>query len=158
MLKWFRDYENLEQLKKAYKELVLKYHPDRGGDNAVMAEINGEYEKAFKLLQEKSTNKTEKNEKVNEYRDIIIQLLNISGIQIEICGAWLWISGNTYSNRKRLSEIGCHWASKKQLWYWRPAEAACYHNRNTKEMNEIRNKYGSTILKAKEQEKLEASA
>ena len=154
-MKWFKNCESLEQLKKIYKELILKHHPDRGGDNATMAEINGEYEKMFKLLQEKSSNKTEKAENVNEYREIIHKLLNLTGIEIEICGAWLWIGGNSKPHKEALKELGCFWAFKKKLWYWRPAEAACYHNKRAKSMDEIRNKYGSSILKAKEHGKLD---
>lgn len=154
-MKWFLKCETLEQLKKTYKELILKYHPDRGGDNATMAEINNEYEKMFKTLQEKSTNKTEKVENVNEYRDLIQQLLNLIGIEIEICGAWLWISGNTRPHKEFLKILGCFWAPKKQLWYWRPEEARCFNNKHTKSMEEIRSKYGSSVLKGKEQEKLD---
>lgn len=154
-MKWFTNCKTLEELKKVYKELILKYHPDRGGDNATMAAINKEYEVVFKKLQETSTNKTEKVENVNEYRDLIHQLLNLVGIEIEICGAWLWISGNTKPHKEALKVLGCYWAPKKQLWYWRPEEAKCFRNRKTKSMDEIRRKYGSTVIVGKEQEKLE---
>lgn len=157
-MRWFSSCNTMEELKKVYKELVLKYHPDRGGDNHVMAEINNEYEQAFKILQSKSTNKTEQAEKVEEYPAIINELLNLSGIQIEICGAWLWISGNTKPHKDKLKNLGCWWASKKLMWYWRPAEAKCYSRGKTQTMDQIRMKYGSTVLKAKEHEKIEKTA
>ena len=38
---YFKDINSIEQLKKRYKELALKHHPDReGGDTATMQEIN----------------------------------------------------------------------------------------------------------------------
>lgn len=157
-MKWFSKCKNMEELKKVYKELVLKHHPDRGGDNQTMAKINNEYGEAFKILQVKSTNKTEQAEKVEEYPAIINELLNLSGIQIEICGAWLWISGNTKPHKDRLKALGCWWASKKLMWYWRPAEAKCYSRGKTQTMDQIRMKYGSTVLKAKEREKIEKTA
>jgi len=33
-----------QEVRQRYKELALKHHPDRGGDNAVMQEINLQYE------------------------------------------------------------------------------------------------------------------
>ena len=156
-MKWFANCENLEQLKKTYKELIMKHHPDRGGDNATMAEINNEYEKVFKILQNKSTSTTEKAEKVNEYRDLIHELLNLAGIQIEICGAWLWISGETKPHKERLGELNCHYAGAKKMWYWR-AEDMKGRSRKPQPMDHIRQKYGSTVIKAKEHEKLEQTA
>jgi hypothetical protein len=153
-MKWFTTCQNLEALKKAYKELVMEHHPDRGGDNATMAEINNEYEKMFAMLQKTSTNKAEQSEKVNEYRDIINELLKLHGLQIEICGAWLWISGKTYENKVALGKLDCNWAAKKKLWYWRPEESACTHNRHTQDMQSIRAKYGSQILVSRHPDQL----
>lgn len=155
-MKWFASCKNMEELKKLYKELVLKNHPDRGGDNATMAQINAEYDKVFVEMQKVSTNKTEQNEKVNEYRDIINQLLNLSGIQIEICGAWLWISGNTKPHKETFKKLKCMWSSKKAMWYWRPEEASCRHRGRGQDMEQIRAKYGSTVLVAKDPSKLTA--
>lgn len=39
-----------DQVKSKYRELSLKYHPDRGGDPTRMAEINRAYEDALKEL------------------------------------------------------------------------------------------------------------
>lgn len=145
---WFTNCQSLEELKKTYKDLVKQYHPDLnpGLGSETMAKINAEYDKVFKELQKESKSKIEQVEMPNEYRDLIIKLLNLHGLKIEICGAWLWISGDTYGNKKALKEIGCQWASQKQMWFWRPEEAKCYHNRHTKDMDEIRGKYGSTVL------------
>src|ERR1035441_9676592 len=41
---YFTNINSIEELKKCYKELALKHHPDRkGGDTATMQEINNEY-------------------------------------------------------------------------------------------------------------------
>lgn len=42
---YFRDFNTLEELRKQYKELLKKYHPDNGGDVAIMQEVNAEYDK-----------------------------------------------------------------------------------------------------------------
>ena len=41
----FTNISSIQELKKRYKELALKFHPDReGGDTATMQEINNEYQ------------------------------------------------------------------------------------------------------------------
>lgn len=41
----------LEELKKAYRDLALKHHPDCGGTNEAMKLINAEYEDLFKRIE-----------------------------------------------------------------------------------------------------------
>lgn len=50
-MKYFSGVNSLEALKAAYKRLALENHPDRGGDTAVMQEINAEYDAAFSRLK-----------------------------------------------------------------------------------------------------------
>ena len=47
MNRYFKQCTTLEELKAEYKKLVMKHHPDRGGDTATMQEINAEYDEAF---------------------------------------------------------------------------------------------------------------
>jgi curved DNA-binding protein CbpA len=42
--KYFTGCSSLDEVKRLYKELAMKYHPDRGGDKATMQAINLEYE------------------------------------------------------------------------------------------------------------------
>ena len=50
-MKYFASINDLSALKAAYKRLALANHPDRGGDTAVMQEINSEYDAAFARLK-----------------------------------------------------------------------------------------------------------
>lgn len=45
-MKYFENIKNLEELRKEYKKLVKKNHPDMGGSEEEMKIINVEYEKA----------------------------------------------------------------------------------------------------------------
>ena len=77
-----------------------------------------------------------------QYRDIIIPILDLEGVEIELCGSWIWVSGNTKEHKDLFKELGFYWAPKKFMWYWRPEEFKSY-SRKSKSMSDIRNKYGS---------------
>lgn len=101
--KWFSAPRTAEELKKQYKKLALEHHPDRGGSTADMQEINAEYERLFARLKDVHQNKdgefytarTETTETASEFMDIIEKLIHMDGVQIEICGSWIWLTGNT---------------------------------------------------------------
>ena len=42
---WFENCITIEEIKKRYRTLAQKHHPDHGGTNEDMAEINSQYEK-----------------------------------------------------------------------------------------------------------------
>lgn len=148
---YFKNISSIEELKKRYKELALKYHPDReGGDTATMQEINNEYK--YFCDNPTFTFKHEGDkEDLNVYSEVLSKIINLKGIVIELIGAWLWVSGDTKAHKNELKEAGFWYAPKKQMWYFRPKEMKS-KNHKPLNINEIRNKYGSDVIK-KEKEK-----
>ena len=55
-MKWFKNPETLEDLKKQYKHLAMKHHPDMGGSTQDMQGINAEYEQLFAMLKDTHKN------------------------------------------------------------------------------------------------------
>lgn len=164
--RYFNNPETLEELRKQYKELLKKYHPDNGGSEEATKAINCEYEELFKVLKNRHERKSSGAENKSSYdnmkydftedaklRDIIQKIIHFSDISIEICGSWVWISGNSYPHRKELKEIGFKWASQKKQWYWH-SEAYVKRSRKTLSMDAIRNYYGSTEVQPEEQRRL----
>lgn len=147
--------KTLDELKKQYRRLALKYHPDKGGDTALMQELNNEYDRLFKQFMTNSgfTEAQQATEtQINEiYKEIISKIINYDGLIIEIVGKWIWVSGNTYFVRKELKEAGFKFAPNKKMWFWRPDEYAS-SNRSPLEMNEIRKIYGSETVDRDEYE------
>lgn len=158
MSKYFKDVNTLEELRKQYRDLLKKFHPDNGGNVSDMQEINAEYDKLFKVLKDRhesksadSTTNKESNYNQNMYdwendkslREALRKIINFDGIEIEIVGQWIWISGNTFTYKKELKEIGFKWASQKKQWFWH-SENFRKKSRKTLSMEEIRNYYGST--------------
>lgn len=44
---YFQNIRSLADLKKEYRRLALQHHPDKGGDTAIMQQVNIEFEKLF---------------------------------------------------------------------------------------------------------------
>jgi len=157
-MKWFKDISSLEELRKAYKKLVIKYHPDNGGSEEVIKEINAEYDIIFKQMKDgfehsesysNATDRQKQNydwEKDAQIREMIVKLSGFKGITVEIIGVWIWVS-ECYKYRKELKELGFHWAGKKQMWY---IHFDSYHKFSSKPipMSHIRAKYGSVVVNA----------
>ena len=60
----------LEEIKKAYRKLVKIHHPDKGGDSAVMLEVNSAWEILKKKHKDVNLNKVNNSKvyKQNEYK------------------------------------------------------------------------------------------
>lgn len=158
---YFADCQTIEEIKKRYRELAQRYHPDHNRTNGVdtnqiMAEINSQYEK-FRYQKFTSvnheTNKTYEQtfDPFDGYREIIDRLINLQGIQIELCGTWLWITGDTKQHKETLKELNFSFSSKKIAWYWKPGT---YRKKSKRELNleEIRNLYGSNRVNREDQQ------
>lgn len=161
MAKYFINVNTLEELRKQYKELLKKYHPDNGGSEEITKSVNAEYDQLFKVLKDRHESKSADGQKdtsnaksdysANMYdwendqalREMLQRVINFDGIEIEIVGQWIWISGNTYTYKKDLKNVGFKWASQKKQWYWH-SEAFRKRSHRTLSMEDIRNYYGST--------------
>jgi hypothetical protein len=130
-----------ETSKTAYREACKKYHPDinPAGDD-MMKLVNAAYDVIREYQGEIKDQQTDYGEALNAALNAVFGL---SGLIVEICGAWVWITGNTKEHKDRLKNAGFKWANKKQAWYFRPEE---YRSRSkgSSTLDEIREKYGST--------------
>lgn len=145
--------KTLDDLKRAYKAAAMQHHPDVGGNTAAMQEINAAYTRCFEALKSRhnaaaaadTTGKAHAtSESAGDFVAIIDALLRLDGLEIELCGRWLWIGGNTREHKEALKAAGCRWSSTKKLWSWHFAEDGVYHRGKSKGMDAIRSKYGST--------------
>lgn len=158
-MKWFQNIETLKDLRKEYRRLVVKHHPDNGGSEDVIKESNAEYDILFKRMKEdyehkdtysKATDKQKQQynwQKDVQIRDIIMQLSKFKDITVEIIGVWIWVS-NCYEYRKELKQLGFRWASQKQMWYIHFDDYHKFSSRSAS-MAYIRAKYGSVEVKFK---------
>lgn len=153
---YFTNCNNLDDLKREYRKLAFKHHPDCGGDLETMKAINNEYEAMQSKLKDAHNATADEYHKTTEtaaeFIAIIELLIKLQGLEIELCGSWLWIGGNTKEHKEALKAAGCHWSQNKKLWYWHHVEEGRKWRRGKTTINEIRAKYGSqTIVDGREQ-------
>ena len=148
---YFDGCETLNDLKSEYRRLILMNHPDVGGSEETMKAINAEYDRVHTRLAADTNRRAESDphvrkttEKPEEFREILEKLLRIESITVELCGSWLWISGDTRPHRDELKAAGCRWSPKKKMWSWHHPEDVSHWYRGSRSMSEIRDKYGST--------------
>ena len=151
-MKYFTNCHDLDELKREYRKLAFQHHPDRGGDLETMKAINNAYEEAQKRLKDAHNANADEyhqtTETAAEFIALIELLIKLQGLEIELCGSWLWIGGNTKENKEALKAAGCRWSQNKQLWYWHHEEPGRKYRRGKTTMNEIRSKYGSYTITA----------
>ncbi len=154
---YFKNCQTLDEVKKLYKNLALQYHPDRpGGNTIIMQLINAEYkyiinDPVFKFSEQSNEGKND----YFKFPEIINQIIHFD-ITIEICGNWIWLSGNTRKYCKQIKDIGFFYAPKKKMWYRRPNNYKS-SNRKSRSMEYIRFKYGNDIIDSQENYELESS-
>ncbi len=165
-MKYFNNVETLEELRKQYKELLKKYHPDNAnGSTEATQEINVEYERLFKLLKNRHEQKADSTADSNNkksydnmkydfsedktIREVLQKIIGLANINIEIVGCWIWVDGNTYEHKDTLKTLGFKWAREKKKWYFHTESFRKKSNKKLS-MEDIRNYYGSTEVQTEE--------
>ncbi len=151
-MKWFKNVTTIEELRKQYRALLKKYHPDNpDGSVEAAQEINREYDCLFADLSRFSSESGEctgeEQKAENEaFKNVMEQIAHINA-DIEVIGSWVWVHGG-YEYRELLKSVGFRFASKKKCWCWHFGEYRKYHKREVS-LDEIRSKYGSRTVNRK---------
>lgn len=129
-----------DTIKAAFRKACMTYHPDRGGSVQMMQAVNAAYAMVKDFAGEVTQEGAQAGygEALNEAINAIVTL---PGLSIEICGIWVWVSGDTRTHKETLKASSYQWASKKHQWYFRPD--GWTGGRGTFSMDDIRQKYGS---------------
>ena len=118
---YFSNCKSIEEAKRLYHKLAVKFHPDLGGNLETMQAINAEYDiiaERLKNIHESSTGEqytTEQNsnEIPSDFRDMINNLIHMEGVTVELVGRWIWLTGNTYFHKDTIKTLGFKYASNK---------------------------------------------
>jgi hypothetical protein len=149
---------NLEKVKKSYRIKCKEFHPDLNPNGEeMMKAINAAYERLLDcrfpiIIKEGQEIKTDFSKVLEE---ILVKIKHIPGIEIEVCGSWIWVSGNTKPYKDQLKEAGFKWASKKQNWFYAASPGGAKKGRGWS-MGKIRDIYGSQQVEKEERTKMAA--
>lgn len=130
-------------VKAAFRKAAQKYHPDKGGSTEMMQAVNAAYAELQKHYGETIAEFGADAGYAGRLNDAINAIIHLDGLNIEVCGLWVWVSGDTRTHKDAIKAAGYFWASKKFMWYFRPADQA---GGRGKSMDEIRGKYGSVSV------------
>ncbi|HTB32667.1 MAG TPA: J domain-containing protein [Bacteroidia bacterium] len=149
-MNYFKDCKTIDEVKSLYRTLAKENHPDKGGKTETMQRINSEYTLACAMIAKGQNLSAEETENIilnaERYKEALNSIMNLSGLVIELVGAWIWVTGNTYEHRAILKASGFLFAHKKVAWYFRTDEYKTA-NRKVMSLEAIRSKYGSQAIK-----------
>ncbi len=134
--------QTAQSIKRAYREACKKFHPDRNpmGED-MMKTVNEAYEA---LKDFSGVLKNTEADYGDKYNDILNALSALNGIIIELCGTWIWVTGETKQHKDVLGKkgLGLKFANKKKAWHYRPAEYKSF-SRGKYSLDQIRENHGS---------------
>ena len=152
----FMNCNTLEEAKGLYKALARENHPDTGGDLRTMQEINAEYAEfcaSFANREGRERQRTahahgkksaadyhDLDQVTEEVKRMIEFALNLDGVEIELMGLWVWLTGNTKTHKEAIKTQGFKWAKNKNAWYFAGVPT---FNRKERSLDEIRTMHGS---------------
>jgi hypothetical protein len=149
----------LEMIKMCYRRACSMFHPDRNPAGLEMMKlVNAAYESLQNYVSQPEDGRDYMKEQNygDDINDALNAIINL-GLHIEVCGSWLWVSGDTRTHKETLKAAGFKWAPKKAMWHFRPDDYKSF-SRGKYSMDEIRAIHGSQVIKAKSYTQIETRA
>ena len=130
--------------------LAKRLHPDAGGNEDDFKSMQAAFAAAWARLKNMHVNKAgeryerDTQETAEDFMEIINELIRLRNIRVEICGSWIWCSGDTKPYRSILKKLHFRWSKSKSAWYFHRDPYRKYNSRELT-LDEIRTMYGSKM-------------
>ncbi len=178
---YFAHCRDAEEIKREYRRLCKQWHPDLGAQIAdeierrtkKMQEINVAYAQASAVyrhedIRQRARQYNKPEPTPQDYadadatderiREAIEKIVVLEGLDIEICGLWVWVSGTqkrgtSVANDHALDvlmQTGFKYSGGKKKWHFAGVPAGGYRKFT---MEQIRQRYGSKKVESKPKEK-----
>ena len=138
-MSFFNNVRTAEELKRQWRHLVKVFHPDLGGTDEDMKRINFEYDQLLRRVGNvhegkdgniwedtkgpKDRYKCDISDLDDGFREVILEVMKMKGIEILLVGSWIWLEGETRPWKDALKKIGFRWSGPRKKWYWHKADA-----------------------------------
>lgn len=155
-MNFFKGCTTIEEVKKLFRGLARKHHPDLGGDTETMQKLNASYHQMLESLdgQEsfddkgKAHNYKYRHETEQVIMDKIYAVLSVLAkaeieetVEVVLIGLWVWVRGNTRACKDGLKELGFKWHSKRVCWYWKPYNSGRGYS-SPESLGQLADRYG----------------
>src|SRR5574344_377644 len=111
---------NVEELKKAYRKLALKYHPDHAKDDGkAFIALQEAFETLHDKLKSNDKDAWKHKESASDFLNIINEIIKYN-IDIEIIGSWIYVKGTEKKSIKDtvLNPLKFWWSRKHKAWIY----------------------------------------
>lgn len=130
----------------AYRRAAMKFHPDRNPAGADMMKACNAAIESIRKWYADGNDELRPHTNPSGYGDLLNEALNalngLDGLDIEICGSWIWVGGNTKAHKETIKAAGYKWGRNKSRWYFRP-EGYQKRHKGSWSMDKIRDHHGS---------------
>jgi len=105
-LKYFNHCKTLDEIKSEYKMQAQQWlsTEKNAGEPSLMTSLDNEYYEISQRPKFKQQSQ-EIQEEFLAFPKIVKELISLE-LNLEICGVFLWVSGNTYDHVDKLKELG----------------------------------------------------
>jgi hypothetical protein len=167
-LKWFKGLKYLTEGKKLYKELMLKHHPDRGGDAEVCKEINDEFDSFLvqAVKEEPNSDKADfdfyemgsdftykKRRFTDRYWETLGAAMRLN-CDVEVMGTWIWLWNVSPIDVFQVINLGFTNSRKHGGWFWYDPEVQDWNShigpKREYTTGDLRDLWGSSTKKKKQ--------
>lgn len=140
-----------EIVRAAYLAACKRYHPDLNPAGAEMMKLVNEAKDSLKDARYplEQSGESDPYDYGAEIFAALNKIIHLQNIKIEICGSWVWVSGNTKQHWPLFKEVGFRFSGPKKMVYFRPEDQKRRYRKGSMTMTEIREKYGVQNIKIK---------
>ena len=110
----------------------------------------------FSIEIKHTQNSTNCNDYLTTLENFFAAISDNTEIELELCGSWVWVSGNTKPIKETLKLLGLKWHSTKSMWYLAPLDES-YKKKfygKTFSHDQVQSTYGSVKFKGSYQAKI----
>jgi len=146
----FSTTKTLNAGRKLYRELSKQYHPDLGGTDDQMKEINLSYEDFLSRVMSDYVAEFTADKDYDIDSEIFAEMLKKVihfNMDIEIIGFWIYCF-NSFGYKDQLAELGFWFSKKHKAWVYSGRKKINVRTRSS--TNDIRNTHGAHTVKEKE--------